>query len=215
LKTKLITFWLACWHFLTEVPGWPDAPKWMRWRRALPLLLPCVAIFGLMIWNAALREPQIRAARAARQPLFALEEEIASLRLNCSEDQATELTAKSAKVSDMLLGGPAELAPLLQTFKKEALSRNWDANFQAGDASAETPAPDAQVVFLPVRAKLSSAAGNAGSFSALLALLERYSSTGKRIDLTRLAIRADEQGRYAVELNLRLACRRPHEKTAQ
>ena len=80
MKTKFITFGLACWHFLTEVPGWPDAPKWMRWRRALPLLVPCVAILLLLLWNVALRDPQIRAERAAHQPLFSLEEEIADLR---------------------------------------------------------------------------------------------------------------------------------------
>lgn len=215
MKTKFITFGLACWHFLTEVPGWPDAPKWMRWRRALPLLIPCAAILVLMLWHAAYRDPQIQAERAAHQPLFSLEEEIASLRLSCSDQQATELEAKSTAVAGLLLGGPAELGPLLQTFRKEAIGRNWEANFQAGDSSAETPAADAQVMFLPVRGRLASPAGNPGSFPALLALLERYSLTGKRIDLTRLAIRADEQGRYAVELNLRLACRRPHEKTAQ
>lgn len=215
MKTKLLTFGLACWHFLTEVPGWPDAPRWMRWRRALPLLIPCVAILALLGWNAAFLDPKIRAERAAHQPLFSLEEEIAALRLSCSDQQATELEAKAGAAAALLLGGPAEVGPLLQTFKKEAISRNWEATFQAGDASAESPVADAPVVFLPVRGKLASPAGNPGSFPALLALLERYSSTGKRIDLTRLAIRADEQGRYAVELNLRLASRRPHEKTAQ
>jgi hypothetical protein len=215
LKTKLKNFGLASWHLLTEVPGWPDAPRWMRWRRALPIIIPCAAILLLVIWNATFRDPHIRAERAVHQPLFSLEEEIATLRLNCSEQHAAELATKSAAVADLLLGSPAELGPLLQTFKKEAVSRNWEGNFQAGDASAETPDADAQVIFLPVRGKLASPAGNPGSFPALLALLERYSSTGKRIDLTRLAIRADEQGRYAVELNLRLACRRPHEKTAQ
>jgi len=215
LKTKLINFGLVCWHLLTEVPGWPDAPRWMRWRRALPIIIPCVTILLMVIWNTAVRDPHIRAERAAHRPLFALEEEIAALRLNCSEQQAAELATKSAAVSDLLLGSPAELGPLLQTFKKEATTRNWEANFQAGDASAETPEENAQVMFLPVRGRLTSTAGNPGAFPALLALLDRYSSTGKRIDLTRLAIRADEQGRYAVELNLRLACRRIHEKTAQ
>ena len=215
MKTKLINFGLVCWHLLTEVPGWPDAPQWMRWRRALPIIIPCLTILLVVVWNTAVRDPHIRAERAAHQPLFSLEEEIAALRLSCSEQQATELAAKSAAVADLLLRSPADLGPLLQTFKKEATKRNWEASFQAGDTSAETPDAAAQVIFLPVRGKLASAAGNPGSFQSLLALLDGYSSTGKRIDLTRLAIRADEQGRYAVELNLRLACRRIHEKTAQ
>ena len=215
MKTKLINLAQLCWHLLTDVPGWPDAPQWMRWRRALPLLLPCAVILLLVIWNTAVRDPRIRAARAVHQPLFAMEEEIATLRMACSEQQAAELAARSAGAAKFLLRSPAELAPILRELKKEATDRHWEANFQASDTSAETPAADAQVDFLPVRAKLAVTSAKAGSFPELIALLERYSSTGKRIDLTRLAIRADEQGRYAVELNLRLACQRIHEKTSQ
>jgi hypothetical protein len=215
LKTKLISFGHACWQLFTEVPGWPDAPRWMRVRRVLPLIIPCTAMLLLAGWNLAVWEPHIRAERAAHQPLMALEEEIATLRLSCSQQQAEELAARSAGVAKLLLGGPAELGPLFLNWKKEAMDRHWESAFQAGDASAEAPAADAQVFFLPVRGKLTSPAGNPGAYSALIALLERFSSAEKRIDLTRLAIRADEQGRYAVELNLRLACPRNHEKTAQ
>ena len=215
LKTKLINFGLLSWQLLTEVPGWPDAPKWMRWRRALPLLLPCVAIILLVVWQLAVSDPNLRAKRAAHQPLFALEEEIATLRLNCSEQQATELTARTAAVNKLLLDSPKELGPLLQGLKKEAAERHWDGNFQVGDTSLENTDPDAQIQYLPVRGKLATASADPGAFAALIALLERYSSTGKRIDLTRLVFRADERGRYAVELNLRLASRRVHEKTAQ
>jgi hypothetical protein len=196
LKTELINFGLACWHLLTEVPGWPDAPRRMRWRRVLPIIIPCAALLLLAGWNAAVRDPHIRKERANHQPLLSLEEDIAA-------------------AARLLLGTPAELGPLLHTLKTEATGRHWEANFQAGDASAETPEPDAQVIFLPVRARLSSAPGGPGPFPALIALLEQFSSAEKRIDLTRLAIRADEQGRYAVEMNLRLACPRIHEKTAQ
>ena len=215
MKTKLINFGLACWLLFTEVPGWPDAPRQMRWRRGFPILIPCAAMLLLAVWNATIRDPHIRAERAVHQPLLALEDEIEALRVNCSEQQAGELAGRSAGAARLLLGGPAELGPLLRNLKKEALDRNWAAGFQAGDASDETPADDVQVLFLPVRGKLTSAAGNPGSFPALIALLEQFSSAEKRIDLTRLTIRADEQGRFAVELNLRLACLRTHEKTAQ
>jgi hypothetical protein len=181
----------------------------------LPIIIPCAALLLLAGWNAAVRDPHIRKERTNHQPLLSLEEEIATLRLGCSEQQAKELAARSAAAARLLLGTPAELGPLLHTLKTEATGRHWEANFQAGDASAETPEPDAQVIFLPVRARLSSAPGGPGPFPALIALLEQFSSAEKRIDLTRLAIRADEQGRYAVEMNLRLACPRIHEKTAQ
>lgn len=169
----------------------------------------------LLIWNLAWRDPHIRKERATHASLLAMEEEIATLRLSCSEQQAQELTTRSAEVAKRLLGGPAELPPLLQTLKKETIALRWGANFQAGEVSGDTPAADDQVIFLPVRGKLTSPTGNSASFPALIALLEHISSSEKRIDLTRLVIRADEQGRYAVELNLRLACPRLHEKTAQ
>ena len=215
MKTKLINFVLACWQLFTEVPGWPDAPRAMRLRRILPVIIPCLAMVLLAGWNVAIRDPRIRSERAVHQPLLALEDEIASLRLSFSEQQAEDLAARSAGVAKLLLSGPAELGPLLHTFKKEAATRHWEASFIAGDPAGELPEADAQVFFLPVRGKLAAAAANPGSFPALIALLERFSSDEKRIDLTRLAIRADEQGRYAVELNLRLACPRLHEKIAQ
>lgn len=215
MKTKIVSFALLCWGMLTEVPGWPDAPRWMRWRRALPIVLPCVGALLLLGWNTAIRNPRMQAVRAAHQPLFALEEEIAALGMSSSEQQAQELSAKSAEVAQWLLNDPAELGPLLNTFKKEGGSLQWDATFQAADTSGETPEPDAQVSFLPVRGRLVSTRDNSSPFPSLITLLERFSATGKRIDLTRLAIRADEQGRYTAELNLRLVCRRVHEKAAQ
>ncbi len=215
MKTKLIAFGLLCWHLLTDVPGWPDAPPWMRWRRALPLLVPCVGILFLVSWNLVGRDPRIRAERATHQALFSLEEEIVSLRLSCSEQQAQDVAIRIAGADKLLLADPAELGPILAALKKEAVARQWDATFQAGDTSLENTDAAAQVYYLPVRGKLVVNPADPSSFASLIALLERYSSTGKRIDLTRVAIRADEQGRYAVELNLRLACRHAHEKTSQ
>ena len=215
MKTKLIHFGLQCWQLLTEVPGWPDAPRWMRWRRALPLVFPCVVMALLATWQSAVRDPHILAERAAHQPLSSLEEEVTSLQANCTEEHAMDMLAKSTEARKSLLNEPAELGPILKTLKKEAISRQWEANFQAGDASLENTAADAQVKYLPVRGKLSSTSANTGPFVTLLALIEGYSTTGKRIDLTRLAIRADEQGRYAVEMNLRLVCRHTNESTPQ
>ena len=42
---------------------------------------------------------------------------------------------------------------------------------------------------------------------------EQVHASGKRIDLTRLAIRADEQGRQTAEMNLEIAYLLPDEKT--
>ena len=215
MKTKILNFFSTGWQVLTEVPGWPDAPRSVRFRRALPFILPCVAILLLTGWNYAVRNPQMVAQRAAHGPLLALKDEIDALRLDCSDRQALEVAARAAGVSRMILDGPQQLGPILQLLKKEAADRHWEANFQAGEVADGALPAGAQLIFLPARAKLAPPAGQPGSVAGLLALLEQYSAAEKRIDLTRLAIRADEQGRYAVEVNLRLACFVPNEKTAQ
>jgi hypothetical protein len=56
--------------------------------------------------------------------------------------------------------------------------------------------------------------GNPAPFSTLLGVFNQISLGNKRIDLTRLGVRADEPGKLEVELNLRIACRAPHEKTS-
>lgn len=108
-----------------------------------------------------------------------------------------------------------ELAPLLRSLKKEAADRGWEATFYPGELSTEVAGPGSKIAYQPVRGKLTPAAGHAEAYASLLALLERFSTAGKRIDLMRLAIRADENRWQSVEVNLRLACSPAHEKTAQ
>ena len=86
------------------------------------------------------------------------------------------------------------------------MEQGWDGTFLAGDAAGAAQSADAQILYLPIRAKLTPTTAAPGAFPALLALLEQFSSAEKRIDLTRVAIRADDQGRYTTELNLRMAC---------
>ena len=198
---------------LTEVPGWPDAPRQVRLRRALPILIPSAAILLLLAWNGVVRDPHILSERATHQALLTQEKEIDALRLGVSEQRAGELSARAAQIERQLLKGPQELAPILEAFKKQAAERHWAGSFQASDLSTGSPVPNAEITFIPVRAKLTASASNPGAFSDLIALLDYVSSAEKRIDLTRLGIRADEQGRYTAELNLRLVSRSPNEKT--
>lgn len=198
---------------LTEVPGWPDAPKQVRLRRALPILIPCAAILLLLAWNTIVRDPHILGERATHQILLAQEKEIDALRLGVSEQQAGELAARAAQIERQLLKGPQELAPILEVFKKQAAERHWEGSFLASDLSTGSPTPNAEIIFIPARAKLTASSSTPEAFSGLIALLDQVSSAEKRIDLTRLWIRADEQGRYTAELNLRLVSRSPNEKT--
>lgn len=215
MRTKIVTLANDCWQALTEVPGWPDAPTRVRFRRVLPLLIPCVVMLLLSMWNKGVRDPHRQNEKISQQALLAQDNEIETLRLTSSDRQADEVAARAAQVARLILNEPQELEAILQGLKKEAADRHWDGTFQASDLSISAATPDKQLIFLPARAKLTSGPGNADAYSGLLVLLERVSASGKRIDLTRLAIRADEKGRYMVELNLRLIGRSPHEKITQ
>ena len=215
MKIKIVNFGRDCWQTLTEVPGWPDAPRAVRVRRVLPLVIPCVAMLLLLGWNRGVRDPQRAKEEAAYQALLAQEKEVDMLRLTCSEKQAADLALHADQVARLVLNDPHEIGAVLQGLKREAAERHWEGIFQAADLSTGAPSPATQLTFLPARAKLTSTTGNSEAFSSLLALFERFSAAEKRIDLTRMEIRADEQGRYTVELNLRLIGRSPHEKITQ
>jgi len=202
---------------LTEIPGWPDAPKKIRFRRALPILIPCALSLLLLAWNKGVRDPHRRHERESHQALLDQDREIEILRLGFSEQQAGELSARMTRAEREILKDSTELIPVLEGMKQKAKERQWEGGFQPYDLSAtDAPAtPDEALLFLSARAKISPASENREPFSSLLALLDVFSAAEKRIDLTRLGIRADEQGRYTAELNFRLATRSPHEKTPQ
>jgi len=97
--------------------------------------------------------------------------------------------------------------------KQDAAARGWDAAFVASDPAAHPPLPGAVINYLPVRAKLVPLAKNEDVFGSFVGLLESFSQSPKRIDLIRLAIRADEHRWQLVELNLRVVYPTHHEKT--
>ena len=213
MKTKFKE-WLGTYLLvLTEVPGWPDAPVSARARRALPVLIPCVGMLLLLGWNLAVQAPRVRAQQVALRPLVSLESEISTLRLAFSEQQVREVAERAAGASRLLLDSAAELPEFLRALKQEAAGRGWDAGFFAADAPDITPLEGMLITYLPVRGKLVPVSGNPDAFASLLGLLERFSSSGKRIDLIRLAIRADERRWHLVEMNFHLACAVTNEKT--
>jgi hypothetical protein len=209
LKNKLRNFGLACWHILTEVPGWPDAPRRLRVRRLLPIVAPVAAIMLLLVWNLAWTHPRIQSARTAFQPLVALEQEVADLRFAGSDDKATEAAARAAEAGRMLLPEPKQIVPVLGEFTRAALASGWEATFQALPAPAASHSSDTPMSFVTVRGKLVPAAGNAQAFTSLLGFLGQFSPANRLVDLTRLSIRADEQGRQSAEVFLRVGCRIP------
>lgn len=215
MKDKLKAVLRTPWLLLTEVPGWVDAPFSARLGRAFPIVFPAAATGLLLLWSFAWQAPQIRATRETLAPLSSLAQEITTLQLVFSEQQTVELAERASVASRLLLSRPADLAPFLSSLNKEAVSRGWESQLQAGDLSGEAAVAGGAIAYLPVRGKLTPGNGNAETFASLLAVLERFSTAGKRIDLMRLSIRADENRWQSVEVNLRLACPVAHEKTPQ
>lgn len=206
----------TCWQVLTEVPGWNDAPIYARLARSLPIVFPVFAILALVSWRSGYGAPRAEAEHAALQPLLGLDAEISTLQMGASQAQVADLNQRSASSSRLLVSGPKELPALLQELKTTLHSSGWDATFQVGEIIEESPeASPTQITFLPVRGKLKAQASNQDRFSSLLAALDRLSAYGKRIDLTRVAIRADESRWQAVEVNLRFVCSVLDAKTPQ
>jgi len=200
------------WRVLTEVPGWPDAPVWAKCRRALPVLLPLIAMLALLVWSLAVHAPRVRRESQALAPLVALESEIVSLRI-ASDREIAALAEKTTEASRTLIDGDAEAAAFLRTLKKEAADRGWEASFHLSDGVEDATASAGGIEYLSVRARLKPAATNNEPFTTLQTLLERFSSLGKRIDLMTLAIRADEKRWQTVELTLRLTRPVSHAQT--
>lgn len=209
MKNKLRAIFLDCWHVLTEVPGWPDAPRRLRLRRLLPAVVPVVAIVLLFLWNRTWYTPRIQNERTAFQPLLALENEVADLQLAGSEAKAAESAANATETANMLLSEPKQLIPALDELARSARAKGWEATFQALPTSSAALAPDALLQYVTARGKLVPSPGNAKPFGTLLVLLEQFSPPNRSIDLTRLSVRADEQGRLTAEVFLRAGCRIP------
>ncbi len=209
MKTKPATSLKSFWFMLTEVPGWPDAPLWARLRRASPMLIPCLALLSIAGWQVFVEAPQVRSERAALNPLIALEEEITALQLAYADPETIALAERSEVVARLLFALPEDARSFLKTLKKEAADRGFEASFIINDEPTTIAPADTRVSFIPVRGKLVPLASNADPFPALLTWLDRAGALGKRIDLMRLSVRADDKTWQAVELNFRLVALLP------
>ncbi len=216
MHTKLFRGFVILWRVLSEVPGWPDAPVLVRLRRVAPILVAILGMLALGVWKYGWHDPQIRAMRASHAPLLTLEEEVAALRLACSDQQAQEIATRAQQADTALVADPDDVAAVLRKLRERLLALGWDATFQAYDAvSADTGAAATPgIVFAAARAELVPVKDNTAPFKSLLGVFDQISATNERIDLTRLGVRADESGKLAVELNLRVACRVPHEEAS-
>lgn len=199
----------ALWLTLTEVPGWPDAPRAVRIRRALPIALPVAGMLLVALWGAVWIQPHFRRTRAEARPLVMLAQEVNALRSAGSEDEAAAAADRAAQAVASVFATSEEAEAALPTLRQQATTNGWTADWQL-IPRVEEVGPAAGLTFVDVRGKLSAAKGNTAPYSSLLAYLEGLSKGPKRIELTRTVIRADELGRYTAEINLRLACQSRH-----
>lgn len=213
MKTKLIAAGRAVWNFLTVIPGWPGAGKVARTLYGLPLVVPLLGLLLLVGWGRFSREPEIQKVRAASHSASLLEEGIAGLRFEYSEAQSAEVVAVTARLAEGLIQGPEDMAHQLAAMRAIATTQGWEATLHASDPEPGAPAAGVALAFLTVRGRLIPLEGNRASFASLLTLLDRLVPAGKRGSLTRLTVRADDQGRLAVEFGVRFAARPPDEKT--
>jgi hypothetical protein len=214
LKTRFLSFFTRIWLVLSEVPGWPDAPLTVRLRRIAPILVALIGVVAIVAWERGWRDPERHRIRASHSPLVGLDEEINQLRLVCSDQQAAESATEAEAAAAILLDSPDEVEAMLRDLRDRIRAQGWEAVFQAYDATTDVPETAGAVQFVVARASLTPVEGKPAAFQSLLGVFDQISAAHKRIDLTRLGVRADEPGKLEVELNLRIACRVPHEEAS-
>ncbi|MFT3828725.1 MAG: hypothetical protein QM691_03365 [Opitutaceae bacterium] len=203
MQTRLLALGRRAWQFLTVVPGWPDASRAARLLYALPLIVPLVAFAGLLGWSTLRAEPRERKVRARCQPSLQLDAEIAELRLTCSDEEAVAASQALEHATADLARTPEQAGARLAAIQSAALARGWVATLHANDAV--TVAEGAPIAYRTIRGRLDPVPGNPQPFSSLLTALEEMFPPGAHASLTRLTVRADEQGRCSAELGGRLA----------
>ncbi|HEU5078637.1 MAG TPA: hypothetical protein VFT72_05460 [Opitutaceae bacterium] len=213
MKTKLHSYLHVCWYVLTEVPGWPDAPRRARFLRAMPIVLPLVLIALAIGWRIFVYSPDRYKIDEALRPLLKLERQVSDLEIVNSDQQVAQLNEQAVAASRLLIESPEAVPPMLKELKSRARNAGWDATFQRPEAGETPTDSEAAVSFITVRGRLRPLAVNADPFASLVTLLEQVSLGEKRIDLTRVAIRADDTRWQAVELSLRFAYPAAHAKT--
>ena len=154
MKTKFVRFFVNIWLVLSEVPGWPDAPVLVRLRRVAPMLIAFAGIAALLGWSYGWRNPEIRGVRAAHDYLVVLEAEVAVLRLEHSDQRATEIAEQARLAAVTLVDSPDAVAPLLHEVREKIRALGWEAVFQTYDSVASDADAVDGVRFAAARARL-------------------------------------------------------------
>jgi hypothetical protein len=215
LKNRITAATFDAWQALTAVPGQPLASGKVRFRHAVPILGPCLLLLVLGAWRVGVLDRHIDKGRKDGAAWVALDAEVASLGVQYSEMEARDLKMKSDLVARTLFVGQGDIDAAMDKVRHQARANGWDADFQPVDWGSAAQAQGSMVSRLYARGALRPVRGNSRQWASLLVLLEQFSASDKQIGLTRLVVRADEEGRYFVEVTLALTCRPNDEKAFQ
>lgn len=212
MKAETLKVLRRFWRFLTIIPGWPDAGRLARTAYALPLAIPFSGLLLLWAGDTLVRRPAIEAVRDNCAPAEALEAEVDSLGYACSDAQVAETAAAVAALEAGVVGDPAQLQVLMDRMRATATAKGWSVALIANEPELPAPGAPRSFVFQTLRGRVTPLEGG-GDFRTLLGLLEEFVPAEVRGGVSRVAIRADEQGRLAADIGVRLAVSPPDEKT--
>jgi hypothetical protein len=200
---------------LFEVPGWPDAPRFVRFRRAFPILLPAALALLLLAGSELIHKPHMNSVRKSHARLLTMEGELEGLRLAWSDQRAEEVQERADAISKRLLPSTRDAENFMEGFGSECAELGWEIRFQVYDVPAADFASSAAVVFAPALARLTAVEGNKAPLETLIKLVDRLGNAGPRVDLTRLSVTVNELDSPFVEMNLRIACAAKDEKAPE
>jgi hypothetical protein len=200
---------------VVEVPGWPDAPKWVRFRRAFPIIFPATIALLLIAGSKLIHQPHMDSVRAEHSGLLTTEQELQEMRFRWSDQRAEELAEHARVVSGRLLPSPKAVEGFLAGFEAEFRSLGWDFRFQAYDVPVGATERQSTVAFAPALVRMSALAGNESPLESFLKVTARLGGSGPRVDVTRLLVTVYEDREPQVEMNLRIACAVNDEKAAE
>ncbi len=203
------------WHALTEVPGWPDAPMRARFTRFLPILVPCLGLAALLAWRALVHDAGVRETRESYASLLDLEQQIESLRLACSDQEAITLRENAQRAARLFAQRSGNIDASLDEFAKQCRALGWNGSFQSYDVASDEDAGPGGLRFVPVVGKLAPAAPTPDSFSNLIRITELVFTNPIRMDLTRFGVRADGSGPASVDMGIRVGVLNGDEKAAE
>lgn len=200
---------------LFEVPGWPDAPKSVRFRRALPILLPAALVLVLGAGSVLVHKPHMNSVRRSHADLLQMESQLEGLRMVWSDQYAEELEAEARAISNHLLPTVRAAENFLAGVGAQSDQLGWEFRFQVYETPTAPTDGSSSIAFAPALVRLKAREDNQTPLSTFLRVVELLEGSNSHVDLTRLAVTVGDLDQPTVEMNLRMACAVKDEKSPE